>query len=105
VVRQAAQELGKRAELLVGGEEAEVDRTVLENMVAPRWSTCCAIRWRMASRRRSSVGRSGKPEIGTITLSLHREGAELVLELSDDGAGLNFARDPRQGRGKGFVAA
>ena len=35
VVRQSAQELGKRAELLVGGEEAEVDRNVLENMVAP----------------------------------------------------------------------
>ncbi|MCC8998819.1 MAG: Hpt domain-containing protein, partial [Candidatus Contendobacter sp.] len=35
VVRQASQDLGKRAELLVDGEESEVDRTVLENMVAP----------------------------------------------------------------------
>ncbi|HCB13004.1 MAG TPA: hybrid sensor histidine kinase/response regulator, partial [Gammaproteobacteria bacterium] len=35
VVRQAAQDLGKRAELLVGGEDAEVDRTVLDSMIAP----------------------------------------------------------------------
>ena len=102
VVRQAAQELGKRAELLVGGEEAEVDRTVLENMVAPlehmlRNSLAHGIE---APEQRRTVG---KPEIGTITLSLHREGAELVLELSDDGAGLNFDAIRAKGEEKGFL--
>jgi len=102
VVRQAAQELGKRAELLVGGEEAEADRTVLENMVAPlehmlRNSLAHGIE---APEQRRTVG---KPEIGTITLSLHREGAELVLELSDDGAGLNFDAIRAKGEEKGFL--
>ena len=102
VVRQAAQELGKRAELLVGGEEAEVDRTVLENMVAPlehmlRNSLAHGIE--APEQRRTA----GKPEIGTITLSLHREGAELVLELSDDGAGLNFDAIRAKGEEKGFL--
>ena len=102
VVRQAAQELGKRAELLVGGEEAEVDRTVLENMVAPlehmlRNSLAHGVE---APEQRRTVG---KPEIGTITLSLHREGAELVLELSDDGAGLNFDAIRAKGEEKGFL--
>ena len=103
VIRQAAQELGKRAELLVGGEEAEVDRTVLDNMVAPlehmlRNSLAHGIE--TPEQRRAA----GKSEIGTITLSLHREGAELVLELSDDGAGLNFEAIRAKGEEKGFLS-
>ena len=102
VVRQAAQELGKRAELLVGGEESEVDRTVLENMVAPlehmlRNSLAHGIE--TPERRRTA----GKSEIGTITLSLRREGAELVLELSDDGAGINFDAIRAKGEEKGLL--
>ena len=102
VVRQAAQDLGKRAELLVGGEEAEVDRTVLENMVAPlehmlRNSLAHGIE--LPEQRRAT----GKPDIGTITLSLRREGAELVLELGDDGAGLNFNAIRVKGEEKGLL--
>ncbi len=102
VVRQAAQDLGKRAELLVGGEEAEVDRTVLENMVAPlehmlRNSLAHGIE--LPEQRRAA----GKPDIGTITLSLRREGAELVLELGDDGAGLNFNAIRVKGEEKGLL--
>ncbi len=102
VVRQAAQELGKQAELLVGGEEAEVDRTVLENMVAPlehmlRNSLAHGIE--LPELRRIA----GKPDIGTITLSLRREGAELVLELGDDGGGLNFDAIRAKGMDKGLL--
>lgn len=102
VVRQAAQELGKRAELLVGGEESEVDRTVLENMVAPlehmlRNSLAHGVE--TPERRRVA----GKSEIGTINLSLRREGAELVLELSDDGGGLNFEAIRAKGTEKGLL--
>ncbi|MDG4598184.1 MAG: Hpt domain-containing protein [Candidatus Contendobacter sp.] len=102
VVRQAAQELGKRAELLVGGEESEVDRTVLENMVAPlehmlRNSLAHGVE--TPERRRTA----GKSEIGTISLSLRREGAELVLELGDDGGGLNFDAIRAKGEEKGLL--
>ncbi|MCP5159071.1 MAG: Hpt domain-containing protein [Gammaproteobacteria bacterium] len=103
VVRQAAQDLGKRAELLVGGEEAEVDRTVLDSMLAPlehmlRNSLAHGIE--LPDQRRAA----GKPEIGTITLSLRREGAEQVLELGDDGAGLNFDIIRAKGEEKGMLA-
>jgi chemosensory pili system protein ChpA (sensor histidine kinase/response regulator) len=102
VVRQAAQDLGKRAELLVGGEDAEVDRTVLDSMIAPlehmlRNSLAHGIE--SPEQRRTA----GKPEIGTITLSLRREGAELVLELGDDGAGLNFDAIRVKGEEKGML--
>ncbi len=104
VVRQAAQDMGKRAELLVGGEESEVDRTVLENMLAPlehmlRNSLAHGIE---APEQRRAVGKS---DIGTITLSLRREGAELVLELGDDGSGLNFDAIRRKGEEKGLLLA
>jgi chemosensory pili system protein ChpA (sensor histidine kinase/response regulator) len=102
VVRQAAQELGKQAELLVGGEEAEVDRTVLENMVAPLEHM---LRNSLAHGIESPELRraAGKPDIGTITLSLRREGAELVLELGDDGGGLNFDSIRAKGLEKGLL--
>ncbi len=102
VVRQSAQELGKRAELLVGGEEAEVDRTVLENMLAPlehmlRNSLAHGIE--TPEQRRAA----GKSDIGTISLSLRREGAELVLELGDDGGGLHLDIIRRKGEEKGLI--
>ncbi len=102
VVRQSAQELGKRAELLVGGEEAEVDRTVLENMLAPlehmlRNSLAHGIE--TPEQRRAA----GKSDIGTISLSLRREGAELVLELGDDGGGLHLDAIRRKGEEKGLI--
>ncbi|HRD64591.1 MAG TPA: Hpt domain-containing protein [Candidatus Competibacter sp.] len=102
VVRQSAQELGKRAELLVGGEDAEVDRNVLENMVAPLEHM---LRNSLAHGVEAPEQRrlAGKPEIGTISLSLRREGAELVLELGDDGGGLNFAAIRTKGEEKGLL--
>jgi len=102
VVRQSAQELGKRAELLVGGEDAEVDRNVLENMIAPLEHM---LRNSLAHGIEASEQRrlAGKPEIGTISLSLRREGAELVLELGDDGGGLNFDAIRAKGEEKGLL--
>jgi chemosensory pili system protein ChpA (sensor histidine kinase/response regulator) len=89
VVRQAAQELGKHAELVLEGSESEVDRTVLESMVAPLEHM---LRNAISHGIEGPAQRlaSGKPETGTITLTMRREGAELVLNLRDDGAGLNF---------------
>jgi chemosensory pili system protein ChpA (sensor histidine kinase/response regulator) len=102
VVRQAAQELGKRAELLLEGAESEVDRIVLENIVAP-----------LEHMLRNAISHGieipeqrlamGKPEVGTITLTLRREGAELVLNLKDDGAGLNFAAIRAKGEALGLL--
>jgi chemotaxis protein histidine kinase CheA/CheY-like chemotaxis protein len=102
VVRQAAQELGKRAELLLEGAESEVDRTVLENMVAPlehMLRNALSHGIEMPEQRRAA----GKPEVGTITLALRREGAELVLNLQDDGAGLNFAAIRAKGEALGLL--
>jgi chemosensory pili system protein ChpA (sensor histidine kinase/response regulator) len=102
VVRQVAQELGKKAELVFEGSEAEVDRTVLDNMVAPlehmlRNSISHGLEGPEERRAR------GKTEKGTIVLAIRREGAELVMNLRDDGAGLNFTAIRAKGEAQGLL--
>ena len=102
VVRQAAQEVGKRAQLVVHGDESEVDRTVLDNMVAPLEHM---LRNALTHGIETPAERSaaGKPESGTITMSLRREGAELVLQLEDDGGGINYEAIKAKGISKGLL--
>ena len=88
LVRQAANDTGKRAELAVQGAAAELDRQMLERMVAPlehmlRNSVVHGIE---APDRRSQLG---KPDVGRISISLERDGAEIVIVVADDGAGIN----------------
>lgn len=89
IVRQVAGELDKRIEFLVDNAEGELDRTVLEKIVAPlehmlRNAVDHGIE--PVEQRRAA----GKPETGTIMLGLAREGGEVVLRLSDDGGGVDL---------------
>ncbi|RMG29172.1 MAG: response regulator, partial [Gammaproteobacteria bacterium] len=88
IVRQACRDLGKRAELVLEGAEGEMDRTVIERIVAPlehmlRNAVAHGIEPPAVRREK------GKRETGTIRVSLHREGSEVVIRLSDDGAGMD----------------
>jgi chemosensory pili system protein ChpA (sensor histidine kinase/response regulator) len=88
LVRQAANDTGKRAELAVQGAAAELDRQMLERMVAPlehmlRNSIVHGIE---TPDRRALLG---KPDVGRISISLERDGAEIVIVVADDGAGIN----------------
>ncbi|MFO7594496.1 MAG: Hpt domain-containing protein [Pseudomonadota bacterium] len=88
IVRQTASELGKRAALKFEGAEVEMDRNVVERMLSPlehmlRNSIAHGI------ESNSSRKKAGKPEEGTITISLSREGSEIIIRVSDDGAGIN----------------
>jgi chemosensory pili system protein ChpA (sensor histidine kinase/response regulator) len=88
LVRQAANDTGKRAELAVQGASAELDRQMLERMVAPlehmlRNSVVHGIE---TPDRRALLG---KPDVGRISVSLERDGAEIVIVVADDGAGIN----------------
>ncbi|MDO7902680.1 Hpt domain-containing protein [Pseudomonas sp. K1(2024)] len=87
VVRQVASELGKQVELVVGNAEGELDRSVLERMVAPlEHMLRNAVDHGLEPREVRLA--AGKPEQGTIHLDLLHEGADIVIEMSDDGAGV-----------------
>ncbi|MDH4565798.1 response regulator [Pseudomonas sp. BN414] len=102
IVRQVASELDKQVEFVVGNAEGEMDRTVLERMVAPlehmlRNAVDHGVE--NAEARRAA----GKPESGTIRLNLGREGGDIVLTLADDGAGIKLEAVRRKAIERGMM--
>ncbi len=103
VVRQVAAEVGKRAELELQGS-GELDRQVLERMLSPlehmlRNAVVHGIESPQYRRE------AGKPETGRITANVRREGAEVLVEITDDGAGLDIAAIRQKAVARGLVGA
>jgi chemosensory pili system protein ChpA (sensor histidine kinase/response regulator) len=88
LVRQAANDTGKRAELVVQGAAAELDRQMLERMVSPleHMLRNAVVHGIETPERRAALG---KPDVGRISISLERDGAEVVIVVADDGAGIS----------------
>ncbi|MBM2854848.1 MAG: chemotaxis protein histidine kinase [Steroidobacteraceae bacterium] len=89
IVRQAAAEMGKKAELQVGGAAGELDRQVLERMLPPfehmlRNAIVHGIE--LPAERVAAA----KSETGLIEMTLRREGSEVVITVADDGGGVNL---------------
>jgi len=104
VVRQTSNALGKKVDLEMTGGELEIDRSVQERVIAPlehvlRNAVSHGIE--PADKRR----KRGKPEQGTIRLDLHRGGSDIVIEISDDGGGIDPEKVRRKGIDKGLIAA
>ena len=102
LVRQVSLELGKDVDLVVGSTAGEMDRGVLDAIVAPlehmiRNSLDHGVETKEA---RLAVG---KPEKGTIYLDLIREGGEMVLRLKDDGAGISVDAVRKKAIAKGLM--
>ena len=90
IVRQTAKEVGKRANLDISGSQVELDRGVLDKMVAPlEHMLRNAVVHGLESREARLA--AGKDEIGEISLKLAQEGNEIIITLADDGAGLDLA--------------
>ena len=87
-LRQAAQELGKRAQLKVDGAHGEMDRNLLERMKAPFEHM---LRNALAHGIEKPADRiaAGKPAEGTVNIVVSREATEVVLRVSDDGRGMD----------------
>ncbi|TFF07523.1 response regulator [Pseudomonas sp. BCA14] len=103
IVRQVAEELGKDVEFVVGNAEGEMDRNVLERMVAPlEHMLRNAVDHGLESREvRLSAG---KPEKGRITLDLTHEGGDIVFDMRDDGAGVPLDAVRRKAIKRGLLA-
>ncbi|KUO65602.1 MAG: chemotaxis protein CheA [Gracilibacter sp. BRH_c7a] len=91
LVRDFCRKSGKKIELVIKGEETELDKTVIEMIGDP-----------LTHIIRNSVDHgieipgdrlaAGKPENGTITLDAYHEGNHIAIIVSDDGAGLNLKK-------------
>ncbi|TIE14811.1 hybrid sensor histidine kinase/response regulator [Stenotrophomonas maltophilia] len=104
VVRQAGMDTGKQVHLTLEGTHGELDRNVLDRMVAPlehMLRNSVAHGLEAPEQRRAA----GKPEEGEIAIRLHREGSEIVLDVADDGAGLDREAIRRRALDRGLLAA
>jgi chemosensory pili system protein ChpA (sensor histidine kinase/response regulator) len=104
LVRQAAKELDKKANLEFRGVRVEIDRSLLEKITAPFEHL---LRNAIAHGLELPAARvaAGKPEIGEISIDARQIGNEVILTLADDGAGLDFVRIREKAIAKGMLAA
>jgi len=104
VVRQAASETGKQVQLKLDGAQGELDRNVLEHMTAPlehMLRNAVAHGLETPDQRRKAK----KSEEGAVRIAVRREGSEVVLEIGDDGRGLDRAAIRRRGEERGLIRA
>jgi chemosensory pili system protein ChpA (sensor histidine kinase/response regulator) len=89
IARQAASETGKKVEVRINGAAGELDRQVLERMLAPfeHMLRNAIVHGIELPAARSAAG---KDETGVIDVALKREGSEVVITVADDGAGVNL---------------
>lgn len=91
LIRDLSMELNKKIELKMLGEATELDRQLLEMIKDPLThmvrNSCDHGLEQPADR--VAVG---KPEVGTVTLSAFHEGGHIIIEIKDDGRGLNIER-------------
>ncbi|WP_372980722.1 Hpt domain-containing protein [Marinobacter sediminum] len=87
IVRQISGELGKKVDFDVRNAEGEMDRNILERMIAPLEHM---LRNALDHGIETPADRKahGKPETGEVVLSLTREGGDVVLRMMDDGKGI-----------------
>ncbi|MEL7299552.1 MAG: chemotaxis protein CheA [Pseudomonadota bacterium] len=102
ICREAALTSGKKVELVTEGQETEIDKTVIEGLVDPlthmiRNAVDHAIE---APGERKSAG---KPARGVITLRASHRSGQLVLEITDDGAGIDRGKVRDRAEAKGMI--
>jgi chemosensory pili system protein ChpA (sensor histidine kinase/response regulator) len=102
IVRQLCHELGKKAELELSGADGEMDRTVVDRLIAPiehmlRNAVSHGIEAPELRRQ------NGKPEAGMIRIRLEREGTDIVLNIADDGAGIDLSAIRRKAVERGLM--
>jgi chemosensory pili system protein ChpA (sensor histidine kinase/response regulator) len=88
VVRQVARELDKEVEIDIDGENSEVERTVLDRIIAPLEHM---LRNAVAHGIEAPDARRvlGKSEKGKILINVARQGTDIVIKVKDDGAGID----------------
>ena len=91
LIRDISRDLGKKIDLQMEGEDTELDRQVLELIKDPLTHmvrNSCDHGLESPDVRRAA----GKPEAGRVTLRAYHEGGHIIIEVEDDGQGLNIER-------------
>ncbi|MBD3755662.1 MAG: chemotaxis protein CheA [Gammaproteobacteria bacterium] len=102
IVHDVSQKLGKQIELVMEGEGTELDKTMLEQLTDP-----------LVHIVRNSIDHgienpqvrvaAGKSEKGTVKLAAFHEGGNILIQITDDGAGINYAKVEAKAIEKGVI--
>ncbi len=104
LVRDVAKARGKEVQLVISGAETDLDKTIVDEVGEP-----------LMHLLRNNVDhgieppdereRMGKPRAGTITLNAYHEGNQIIIEVADDGAGINIEKVRARGIKQGLISA
>jgi len=102
IVHDVSQKLGKQIDLVMEGEGTELDKTMLEQLTDP-----------LVHIVRNSIdhgiempdvrAEAGKPEKGTVKMAAFHEGGNILIQITDDGAGINHKRIEQKAIEKGVI--
>ena len=104
LVRDVAKARGKEVQLVISGAETDLDKTIVDEVGEP-----------LMHLLRNNVDHGieppderekiGKPRAGTITLNAYHEGNQIIIEVSDDGGGINLDKVRARGIKQGLISA
>src|SRR5690606_26795738 len=103
LARDVSAMLGKQVELVISGERTELDKAIIERITDPLTHL---VRNRLdhGIETPEERRRAGKPAYGTIRLDAYHKAGNVVIEVSDDGRGLDRERILAKARALGLVA-
>lgn len=103
MVRKLSRETGKQIDLQFFGEDTELDKIMIEQLSDPLMHVIRnAIDHGIESKEERR--RSGKPDNGLIKLSAFQRGNNVVLQVQDDGRGIQFKKVQEHARKRGLIA-
>ena len=103
IVREASAELGKNVRLKTDGETTEVDKTVIERLADPLTHMIRnAVDHGLESNEKRAM--AGKKPEGTVTLSAAHRSGRVIIEVSDDGGGINREKVRQKAVENGLIA-
>lgn len=104
IVHDVSQKLGKKIDLVMEGEGTELDKTMLEQLTDP-----------LVHIVRNSIdhgvempevrAEKGKPETGTVKMAAFHQGGNILIQITDDGAGIDHERIEQKAIEKGVIDA
>lgn len=102
VVRDLSRELNKKINLVIEGEETELDKAVVEDLLDPIMH-CVRNSLDHGIEHPEDRLEAGKPEEGTVTLKASNEGNMIVIEIIDDGAGIDVEKVRKKAIERGLI--
>ncbi|MGN0155213.1 MAG: chemotaxis protein CheW [Lachnospiraceae bacterium] len=102
MIRDLSKKLGKEMELIMTGEDTELDRTVIDEIGDPLMHM---LRNSADHGLESTIDRLklGKPQVGTIQLNAYQDGNNVTIEVIDDGAGIDVEKVKASAIKKGHI--